>query len=96
MSETAGYGRVDCLNALDNNDGNIDKALLELEKKALEPIRKRVLGNQDGLDGKEGNSDGVDSGEDRKIEAEVTNKNVSFEVSFLLSNDVMIENYLKN
>ena len=43
MGDSSFFTRVDCVNALDRNDGNLEDALLELEMKALEPIRKRVV-----------------------------------------------------
>ena len=71
------YGRADCLNALDKNNGNLDKALLELEMKALEPIRRRVLRTEDDHDGRH-----VEETEqmEQKFNAIVASKAVSSEV----------------
>ena len=76
MSESSFFTRVDCLNALDRNEGNLEQAMLELEVKALEPIRKRVLGVHDLEDS------GVRSGRfDNAFEEVVKNQNVSVEVN---------------
>ncbi|XP_028391696.1 LOW QUALITY PROTEIN: uncharacterized protein LOC114516423 [Dendronephthya gigantea] len=71
MGQTSFFTRVDCLNALDRNDGNLEKALLELENQALEPIRQRVLRLQD-----LGRRNSRLSEACEKI---IRNKNVSFE-----------------
>lgn len=80
MSESSFFTRADCLNALDRNEGNLEQAMLELERKALEPIRKRVLGLHDLEDS------GVRSGRfDNAFEEVVKNQNVSFEVNGIIS-----------
>ena len=84
MSEIAGFGQGDCLNALDNSNGDLDKAILELEKKALEPIRKRILGNEDGG----GQNIVRDEGEmNSKFIELVTNNSITFEVNFVCRGD---------
>ena len=76
MSESSFFARADCLNALDRNEGDLEEAMLELEVKALEPIRKRVLGLRDLEDS------GRHSGRfDNTYEEVVKNQNVSFEVN---------------
>ena len=76
MSESSFFTRADCLNALDRNEGDLEEAMLELEVKALEPIRKRVLGQRDVEDS------GRHSGRfDSTYEEVVKNQNVSFEVN---------------
>jgi hypothetical protein len=77
MGESSFFGRVDCLNALDRNDGNLEQALLELEVKALEPIRKRVLPVHDLEDSGARRTGGLD----QTYKEIVNNKNVSFEVN---------------
>ncbi len=76
MGESSFFSRVDCLNALDTNNGKLEEALLELEMKALEPIRKRVLRLQD-LEDSGAHSGGLD----QTYEEVVKNKNISFEVN---------------
>ena len=73
MGEGSFFTRADCMNALDRNDGDLDEALLELEKKALEPFRKRFLELQDV----------EDSGSQRRADdyAVVKNKTVSIDVN---------------
>ena len=81
MSEIAVYGRADCLNALDKNNGNLDSALLELETKALDPIRRRVLRTEDDQDG--GHAEEPEEIE-QKFNDIVANKAVSAEVIFFM------------
>ena len=76
MGQASFFGRVDCLNALDRNDGNLEKALLELEKQALEPIRQRVLGLQD--------LEIRNSSLSQACEEIIKNRNISFEVTIHL------------
>lgn len=76
MGQASFFGRVDCLNALDRNDGNLEKALLELEKQALEPIRQRVLGLQD--------LEIRNSRLSQACEEIIKNRNISFEVTIHL------------
>ena len=76
MGESSFFTRADCVNALDRNEGNVEKALLELEVKALEPIRKRVLRQLDVEDARTRSA-----ALNQVYEQVVKNVNVSAEVS---------------
>ena len=43
ISQTGVYPRTKCLDALDKHDGNVKKALNELEREAMAPLLQRVL-----------------------------------------------------
>ena len=36
------FTRADCVSALDNYDGDVEKAVIELQKKAFEPMLQRI------------------------------------------------------
>lgn len=43
LQQAGVYAKTDCINALDTSDGDTEKAILALEKMAMQPMLQRML-----------------------------------------------------
>ena len=43
LQQAGVYAKTDCVTALDNSEGDTEKAILALEKMAMRPILQRIL-----------------------------------------------------
>lgn len=43
LQQAGVYAKTDCVTALDNSEGDTEKAILALEKMAMQPMLQRVL-----------------------------------------------------